>query len=68
MSLHDLQKITDGILIENNPKLRAAIRAALDKGAKPADIRRRYGLTAKRKSLTACAVDAIVDEWLAELF
>lgn len=51
---------------EVSPGLRDAIRDALEKGAKPAELRRRYGLTRKRINLTACAVEWIIDEWERE--
>lgn len=67
MSMKDLETMCDEILIGNNPKLRAAIRDALDAGASPATIRNRWGLNGKNRSLTACAVEAIIAEWEREV-
>jgi hypothetical protein len=49
--------------IETNPGLRDAIRAALDAGATPREIRRRYGVTRQRRGTTALVVEWLVDEW-----
>lgn len=57
-------------VIETNPRLRNVIRDALDKGAKPAEMKRRFGLQSQRRQhydqnahSTALTVDWIVDEW-----
>jgi hypothetical protein len=43
--------------------IRDAVRAALDRGLPPAEIRRRFP---QRESLTNCVVHVVIDEWLAE--
>lgn len=51
---------------ELTPGLRDAVRAALDNGATPAEIRRRYGYKSCPSgpgSTTAMSVEWIVDEW-----
>jgi hypothetical protein len=56
-------------VIETSPGLRDSIRAALDKGAKPAEVIRRYGSrspTYRQHPTTALSVDWIVDEWQRE--
>jgi hypothetical protein len=57
-------------VIETNPKLRDVIRDVLDKGATPAEVKRRFGLASQRRRRydhdaynTALTVDWIVDEW-----
>lgn len=53
-------------VIATSPGLRDSIRAALDKGAKPAEVVRRYGSRSpvyRTNPSTALSVDWIVDEW-----
>lgn len=58
-------------VIATNPGLRDSIRAALDGGATPATVRKRWGIHSplgKRNPgrQTALAVEWIVDEWQRE--
>lgn len=52
--------------IEHTPGLRDSIREALDKGATPSEVKRRYGARRGRTNMTALTVDWIVDEWERE--
>ena len=51
---------------EKTPGLYEAVRHALDKGALPKDVRRRFGLAPARNNMTALSVEWIVDEWERE--
>lgn len=53
-------------VIKTSPGLRDSIRAALDKGATPRDLRSRFGSSRKRKSMTHLAADWLIDEWERE--
>lgn len=68
-----LAKCVIDSVIEHNPGLRNAIRDALDNGATPAEMKRRFGLASQRKKPyvesaynTALTVDWIVDEYERE--
>lgn len=51
---------------EHSPELRDAVRAALDRGAKPLEVLLRFGDSGAGYSLTSLMVDWIVDEWERE--
>jgi hypothetical protein len=63
----DLEKLVSECVIkavlEVSPHLRRVIRDALDKGAKPADLRKRLGCWRKRPTTTAMTCDWLIDEW-----
>jgi hypothetical protein len=69
----DLEKLVADVVIKANidltPGLRDSIRAALDKGATPAQIRRKWGARSpyyRQHPTTALSVEFIVDEWERE--
>lgn len=66
--IKDLDALMGGTLCdiarEQNPKLYAVIREALNKGATPKELRKRF--VGRQKTITASMVEYIIDEWEKE--